>query len=88
MRNLLTIACAAMLASSACAFADDYPRYDRQLERQLIERLQTRLPEMRSGYGVTQEARIQSDEMPASTNWMSRIAVDGLKKYPGRIIWL
>ena len=70
------------------AMAQELPAYDVQLQAQIIDHLQTKLPSMRSGYGLTQEANIRTQEREARKSWMSRIAVDGIRSYSGRIVWL
>ncbi len=75
-------------AFSMPATAQEFPAYDAQLQAQIIDHLQTKLPDMRSGYGLTQDANIHTEEREARRSWMSRIAGDGIRSYSGRIVWL
>ena len=75
-------------AFSTPVLAEEIPAYDAQLQAQIIGHLQTKLPQMRSGYGLTQEANIRTEEREARKSWMSRISVDGIRSYTGRIVWL
>lgn len=84
-----TLLSALLLAAfSTPVLAEEPPAYDAALQQQIIDHLQSKLPDMRSAYGLTQKAAIVTPEEQDKRSWLSRIAVDGIKKYPGRIVWL
>ena len=77
-----------LAAFSTPALAEEPTAYAAALQQQIIDHLQSKLPDMRSAYGLTQKAAIITPEEQDKRSWLSRIAVDGITKYPGRIVWL